>query len=176
MVLSIPWALRDYNYCSDLTLLIRIVLHYVLSYPTNRMHLPNVGLMLRHRLRRCPNIKTQHWLNVTGLLGKHVYTTLFCSKWLASGGPKVVVSTAAFHARARFPASAVWKKQKLFLPHPRVKGSIVESLRGREVACSASDSQGSNFESCVWRTVLSHFTILRRFSWPSLAYMCTKVA
>ena len=26
----------------------------------------------------------------------------------------------------------------------------------REVACSASDRQGSNFESCVWRTVSSH--------------------
>ena len=34
--------------------------------------------------------------------------------------------------------------------------SIVESLRDREVACSASDRQGSNFESCVWRTVSSH--------------------
>ena len=30
---------------------------------------------------------------------------------------------------------------------------IVGSLRDREVACSASDRQGSNFESCVWRTV-----------------------
>ena len=36
--------------------------------------------------------------------------------------------------------------------------SIVGSLRDREVACSTSDrqgSQGSNFESCVWRTVSS---------------------
>ena len=40
-------------------------------------------------------------------------------------------------------------------PHPRVKVSIVGSLRDREVACSASDRQGSNFESCVWRTVSS---------------------
>ena len=38
---------------------------------------------------------------------------------------------------------------------PRVKVSIVGSLRDREVACSASDRQGSNFESCVWRTVSS---------------------
>ena len=44
----------------------------------------------------------------------------------------------------------------MFLPHPRVKLSIVGSLRDREVACSASDRQGSNFESCVWRTVSSH--------------------
>ena len=41
----------------------------------------------------------------------------------------------------------------MFLPHPRVKVSIVGSLRDREVACSASDRQCSNFESCVWRTV-----------------------
>ena len=56
----------------------------------------------------------------------------------------------------RFPVSAVWKKQKMFLPHPRVNWiSIVGSLRDREVACSASDRQGPNFESCVWRTVSS---------------------
>ena len=43
----------------------------------------------------------------------------------------------------------------MFLPHPRVKISIVKSLSDREVAFSASDRQGSNLESCVWRTVLS---------------------
>ena len=43
----------------------------------------------------------------------------------------------------------------MFLPHPRVKVSIVGSLLDREVAWSASDRQGSNFESCVWRTVSS---------------------
>ena len=47
------------------------------------------------------------------------------------------------------------KETKMFLPHPRVKVSIVGSLRDREVACSASDRQGSNFESCVWRTMSS---------------------
>ena len=55
-----------------------------------------------------------------------------------------MVSTAAFHARVRGS-----------VPHPRVKVSIVGSLRDREVAYSASDRQGSNFESCVWRTVSS---------------------
>ena len=49
----------------------------------------------------------------------------------------------------------LFKRFKPFLPHPRVKVSIVGSLRDREVACSASDRQGSNFESCVWRTVSS---------------------
>ena len=69
----------------------------------------------------------------------------------------VVVSTAAFHARVRgsVPGLGGLKETKLFLPHPRVKVSIVGSLRDREVACSASDRQGSNFESCVWRTVSS---------------------
>ena len=73
------------------------------------------------------------------------------------GGPRVVVSTAAFHARVRgsVPGLGGLKETKLFLPHPRVKVSIVGSLRDREVACSASDRQGSNFKSCVWRTVSS---------------------
>ena len=71
------------------------------------------------------------------------------------GGPRVVVSTAAFHARVRGSVLGGFKETKMFLPHPRVKVSIVGSLRDREVACSASDRQGSNFESCVWRTVSS---------------------
>ena len=68
-----------------------------------------------------------------------------------------MVSTAAFHARVRgsVPGLGGLKETKMFLPHPRVKVSIVGSLRDREVACSASDRQGSNFESCVWRTVSS---------------------
>ena len=66
-----------------------------------------------------------------------------------------MVSTAAFHARVRgsVPGLGGFKATKMFLPHPRVKVSIVGSLRDREVACSASDRQGLNFESCVWRTV-----------------------
>ena len=76
---------------------------------------------------------------------------------LKGGGTRVVVSTAAFHARVRgsVPGLGGLKETKMFLPHPRVKVSIVGSLRDREVACSASDRQGSNFESCVWRAVSS---------------------
>ena len=93
-----------------------------------------------------------------------VHTTSFLG-----GGPRVVVSTAAFHARVRgsVPGLGGLKETKLFLPHPRVKVSIVGSLRDREVACSASDRQGSNFESCVWRTVSSHHpqeVLLAQFS------------
>ena len=76
---------------------------------------------------------------------------------MRAGGPRVVVSTSAFYARVRglVPGLGGLKKTKMFLPHPRVKVSIVGSLRDREVACSASDRQGSNFESCVWRTMSS---------------------
>ena len=72
--------------------------------------------------------------------------------------------------------SDLWglKETKMFHPHQLVKLSIVGSLHDREVACSASDRQGSNFESCVWRTVSSHHP--QEVLLPSLAYMCTKVA
>ena len=73
------------------------------------------------------------------------------------GGSRVVVSTAAFHARVRgsVPGLGGLKETKMFHPQLRVK-RIVGSLRDREVACSTSDRQVSNFESCVWRTVSSH--------------------
>ena len=91
--------------------------------------------------------------------------------------PRVVVSTAALHARVlgSVPGRGGVKETKMFLPHPRVKFSIVGSLRDREVACSASDRQGSNSVSGV-ECHLNHLTILRRFPLASLAYMCTKVA
>ena len=68
-----------------------------------------------------------------------------------------MVSTAAFHARVwgSVPGLGGLKETKTFLPHPLVKVNIAGSLRDRVVACSASDRQGSNFESCVWRTVSS---------------------
>ena len=84
----------------------------------------------------------------------------------AGGGPRVVVSTAAFHAwvRVSFPGLGGLKEAKMFLPHPRVELSIVGSLRDREVACSALNRQGSNFGGQCY---LIHLTILRRFSRPS---------
>ena len=65
--------------------------------------------------------------------------------YVLGGSPRVVVSTAAFHARARgwVPGLGGLKEtKKMFLPHPRVKVSIAGSLRDREVAC-------------VWKTVSS---------------------
>ena len=109
--------------------------------------------------RRWANVKptsSQHFLNVLCLL-EYALVTIHSPGKPMGGGPRVVVSTAAFHARVRgsVPGLGGLKETKMFLPHPRVKVSIVGSLRDREVACSASDRQGSNFESCVWRTVSS---------------------
>ena len=80
--------------------------------------------------------------------------------------PRVVVSTAAFHARIRgsVPGLGVFNETKMFLPHPGVKISIVGSVKIRaRISNPVSEGQ-------------CHLTIPRRFSWPSLAYMCTKVA
>ena len=95
------------------------------------------------------------------------------------GGPRVVVSTAAIHARVRgsVPGLGGLKETKMFLPHPRVKLSIVGSLRDREVR-ARPQTANARISSPVsgGQCRLIHLTILRRFSWPSLAYMCTKVA
>ena len=148
--------------------------------------------------RQGPNFESCVWRTVSSQSSHHPQEVLLAK---LGGGPRVVVSTAAFHARVRgsVPGLGGLKKTKLFLPHPRVKVSIVGSLPDRELACSASDRQGSNFESCVWRTVSSQSphhpqeVLLAQFSlyvhkgglkpdsfhfisWPSLAYMCTNVA
>ena len=76
------------------------------------------------------------------------------------GGPRVVVSrpTTAVHVTVQgsFPGLGGLKETEMFLPHPLLKLGIVGSLRDRDVACSASDPQGFNFESCVWRAVPSY--------------------
>ena len=137
---------------SSVTLGLGMVASYSIGLPVNiekyeresfflssfRVH----SLSLRRGVRGPPMLWSLLWRHSCCFLG---------------GGPRVVVSTAAFHARVRgsVPGLGGLKETKLFLPHPRVKVSIVGSLRDREVACSASDRQGSNFESCVWRTVSS---------------------
>ena len=106
-------------------------------------------------MRRWPNIKTASVQRIFLIHFKAV--RIRAVLYHLGGVPRVVVSTAAFHARVRgsVPGLGGLKETKMFLPHPRVKVSIVGGLRDREVACSTSDRQGSNFESCVWRTVSS---------------------
>ena len=57
---------------------------------------------------------------------------------MPGGGPGVVVSTAAFHARVRgsFPGIGGLKETKMFLPHTLIKLSTVGSLCDREVTFS----------------------------------------
>ena len=102
----------------------------------------------------CPNLLCLLWFQLPFIL---LIGVLFLPESVRSGGPRVVVSTAAFHARVlgSVPGLGGLTETKMFRPHPRVKVSFVGSLRDREVACSASDRQGSNFEFCVWRTVSS---------------------
>ena len=92
------------------------------------------------------------------------------------GGPRVVVSSTAFHARVwgSFPGLDGFKETQMFLPHPLVKLSIVGGLRDREVTFSAPDLQGLNFKSCVWRAVLSRHP--QEVFLAHLACMCIKVA
>ena len=136
-------------------------------------HSINVGLTLAHSGRRRTKFKTtlirrvvsagypvnrvQKIYKMRKIYTDRAYSMNKVLVSLLGGGPRVVVSTAALHARVRgsVPGLGGLKETKMFLPHPRVKVSIVGSLRDREVACSASDRQGSNFESCVWRTVSS---------------------
>ena len=94
------------------------------------------------------------WLPPNDAGKQSVFTAV---TWLRGGGPRIVVSTADFHARVRgsVPGLGGLIEIKMFLPRPRMKVSIVGSLRDREVACSASDRRGSSFESCVWKTVSS---------------------
>ena len=95
------------------------------------------------------------------------------------GGPRVVVSTAAFQAKVwcSVPGLGSLREAKMFLPHPRVLVSIVGSLRDQEAGARPQTARAriSNPVS-GGQCHLNHLTILRRFSWPSLAYMCTKVA
>ena len=75
------------------------------------------------------------------------------------GDPRAVVSTAAFHARVwgLVPGLGGLKGTKMFLPHPRVKLSIMGSLCDREVACSASDHEPGSVSY-----MLPRFTFSRR--------------
>ena len=69
----------------------------------------------------------------------------------------MVVSTAGFHARVggSVPGIGGLKETKNVSSPSSCESQYCGEPRDREIACSASDRQGSNFESCVWRTVSS---------------------
>ena len=71
-----------------------------------------------------------------------------------------MVKAACLESRVSWVRTPLWhssfKETKCFFPAHSERFNIVGSLREREVAYSASDSQRSNFESCVWSAVSSH--------------------
>ena len=69
---------------------------------------------------------------------------------------RAVVRAACLESGRSRARTALWPssfKETNVFPPLTCKDSI---LRDREVACSASDNRGSNFECCVWRAVSSH--------------------
>ena len=74
------------------------------------------------------------------------------------GGPRIVVSTAAFHTRVRgsVPGHGGLKETKMLLPHPRVKVNIVGSLRVREGSVLGLRPPGLEFRIlCLEDSVIS---------------------
>ena len=76
------------------------------------------------------------------------------------GAHGAVVKAACLKSRRSRVRTPLWppsyKETKCFFSAHSQRFNIVGSLCDQEVACSASDRQGSNFESCVWRVVSSH--------------------
>ena len=70
-------------------------------------------------------------------------------------GPWCSGKAAFLESRRSRVRTPLWPSNRMFLPRSHEWFNIVESLCDREVACSASDHQGSNFESCVWRAFIS---------------------
>ena len=89
------------------------------------------------------------------------------------GGPRVVVSTAVFHARVRgsVPGLGVLKETKN-VSSP----STCESQYCGEPPWPRGSVLGLRLPGLEFWILCLHLTILRRFSWPSLAHMCTKGA
>ena len=69
-----------------------------------------------------------------------------------------MVKTACLESRRSRVRAPLWyssSKETSFLSAHSQRFNSVESLRDREVACSASDRQGSNNESCLEGSVIS---------------------
>ena len=102
---------------------------------------------------RMPSVSVRSYFYKTSVKYRMTYGRMHGS--VQGVGPGAVVKTACLGSRRSWVRAPLW--------HSSFKEticSLVEiqywSLRDREVACSPSDRQGSNFESCVWRVVSSH--------------------
>ena len=94
-------------------------------------------------------------------------------------GPRVVVSTAAFHARVRgsFWSLGGLEETKMFLPHPLVKLEYCGEPRWPRGSVLGLRPPGFKFWIlCLEGIVISHISPSSWCSCPNLACMCTKVA
>ena len=88
------------------------------------------------------------------------------------GGPGAVVKAAClenWRARVRAP---LWPISSTFTRKDSIlwRASVTERWRARPQTASARISHSVSGEQCH----LIHFTILKRCSWPSLAYICAQ--
>ena len=79
---------------------------------------------------------------------------------LQGRGPGAVVNAACLESRRSLGSNPTlafkFQKNKIFLLRSRVMIPYCGNIRDRDVACSASGRQGSNFESFVWKAMSSH--------------------
>ena len=97
-----------------------------------------------------------------------------------NGGPDAVIKAACLVSQESRVCPPLWHSgfKETIVSSPLTNensDSFGASVTEVEITCSASGRQGSNPVS-GGQCHLIHLTILRRFSWESLAYMCTKVA
>ena len=105
---DISWLVREYG-PSDILFDLKLAENCIYTQQTRRVG-PMLGWCWASVVDDGP-ASAQHWANASSLVG-----TVLAVLGIKGGGPRVVVSTAAFHAGVRFPVSAVWKKQKCFFP------------------------------------------------------------
>ena len=95
------------------------------------------------------------------------------------GGTGVVVKLPGKSEIAGSSSALVFRFQRnnSFLPLVKIQYCEEPPGHDRKVACLASDRQGSNFEFCVWRAVLSHSPYHpHKVLQVQVGFMCTKVA
>ena len=95
------------------------------------------------------------------------------------GGPGVVVKSSCLESwRSRSELrSGIQVSKKQIVSSP-LTFNIVRSLCDREVDCARPQTPRAriSYPVSVGKCLLIHLTILRRFSWSSLAYIYTNVA
>ena len=90
----------------------------------------------------------------------HSSVTVFCIARVLAGasyysdpgrGPGAVVKASCLESRRLRLRTPLWLSSFKNVSSPLTRKDSI--LSGASVTCSASDHQGSNFKSCVWRAV-----------------------